>query len=145
MKKFTKKQIQPLLENIRENFSTLIDAIIYFDSINKDEIALEIINYIDNLATQCEIDLLINDLINRNFEIETTLLYNSIWYGLNNNDEIRPDLVNSISNSEKKIELVSYLSTLDKGRERDVDLNIQKLLKEIKNQINTNNTLPKNS
>ena len=145
MKKFTKKQIQPLLENIRENFSTLIDAIIYFDSTNKYEIALEIINYIDNLATQCEIDLLINDLINRNFEIETTLLYNSIWYGLNNNDEIRPDLVNSISNSEKKIELVSYLSTLDKGRERDVDLNIQKLLKEIKNQINTNNTLPKNS
>ncbi len=145
MKKFTKKQIQPLLENVRENFSTLIDAIIYFDSINKDEIALEIINYIDNLATQCEIDLLINDLINRNFEIETTLLYNSIWYGLNNNDEIRPDLVNSISNSEKKLELVSYLSTLDQGRERDVDLNIQKLLKEIKNQINTNNTLPKNS
>ena len=145
MKKFTKKQIQPLLENIRENFSTLIDAIIYFDSTNKDEIALEIIYYIDNLATQCGIDLLIKDLINRNFEIETTLLYNSIWYGLNNNDEIRPDLVNSISNSEKKLELVSYLSTLDKGRERDVDLNIQKLLKEIKNQINTNNTLPKNS
>ncbi len=141
MKKFTQKQVKTLLQNVRENFSELIDAVIYFDSNDKDEVALEIINHIDSLATQSEIDLLTEDLINRNFNIPTKLLYNSIWYGLNNNDEIRPNLVEKISNSEKKSELVAYLSTLDKGRQREADLNIQKLLEEINKKgekINTN-------
>lgn len=140
MKKFNQKQVKKLLENVKDNFSELIDAIIYFDSQNKDEIALEIISHIDSLATQTEIDLLTEDLINRNFNVPTKLLYNSLWYGLNNNDEIRPDLVMKISNSEKKEQLVSYLSTLDKGRQREADLNIQKLLEDINGKTGKNNS-----
>lgn len=142
MNKITQKQVKALLQNVRENFSELIEAIIYFDSKDKDEIAQEIISYIDSLATQSEIDLLTEDLINRNFNIPTNLLYNSIWYGLNNNDEIRPSLVEKIFNSEKKSELVAYLSTLDKGRQREPDLNIQKLLEEINRKCEKTN-LPK--
>lgn len=140
MKKFNQKQVKKLLENVKDNFSELIDAIIYFDSQNKDEIALEIISHIDSLATQTEIDLLTEDLINRNFNVPTKLLYNSLWYGLNNNDEIRPGLVIKISNSEKKEQLVSYLSTLDKGRQREADLNIQKLLEDINGKTGKNNS-----
>lgn len=140
MKKFNQKQVKKLLENVKNNFSELIDAIIYFDSQNKDEIAFEIISHIDSLATQTEIDLLTEDLINRNFNVPTKLLYNSLWYGLNNNDEIRPDLVMKISNSEKKEQLVSYLSTLDKGRQREADLNIQKLLEDINGKTGKNNS-----
>lgn len=140
MKKFNQKQVKKLLENVKNNFSELIDAIIYFDSQNKDEIALEIISHIDSLATQTEIDLLTEDLINRNFNVPTKLLYNSLWYGLNNNDEIRPGLVIKISNSEKKEQLVSYLSTLDKGRQREADLNIQKLLEDINGKTGKNNS-----
>ena len=132
-----------MLKNVRENFSELINAIIYFDNKNKDEVAQEIITHINSLATKSEIDLLTEDLINRNFNITTKLLYDSIWYGLNNNDEIRPDIVEKIYNSEKKIELVSYLSSLDKGRQREADINIQKLLEEInkKTEKNTKNKI----
>ena len=40
----------------------------------------------------------------------------------------------------KSQQLVSYLSTLDKGRQREADLNIQKLLEDINGKTGKNNS-----
>lgn len=42
--KINKKEVKELLKNIEPNFSELIDLIIFYDSMDKDELAFEIIN-----------------------------------------------------------------------------------------------------
>lgn len=73
--KINKKEVKELLKDIENNFSTLIDVIIYYDSIDQDESAMKIIDKIEEIQLDKEIDFLIEDIVKRNYTINPGFLY----------------------------------------------------------------------
>lgn len=84
--KITRHEVKKLLKDIETNFSKLIDIVIYYDSIDQDEYAMQIIEKIEKLPLKKEIDLLIEDIVKRNYTINPSFLYSSIWYYIVNTD-----------------------------------------------------------
>lgn len=129
MKKITKKELKIMLTNIDENFKKLIDYIIFCDISEKDLIGLELIDEIENnINLEKEIDLLIKDLNARNYNISPKLLYDTMWYCIANGDDSQKVFVDKISKSKYCKEIINYLKVLNKGRNREADLNIQKVI-----------------
>ena len=131
MKKFTRKEVKELLKDVEKNFFQLVDAIIYFELTDKDDWAWDIIHGIEELEPSKEIEMLIEDLANRNYEVPEKLLYNSLWYAQANVLENRETLIDVISKSANVKQIVNYLVPLNKGRNRDADLNIQSVIDEV--------------
>ena len=131
MKKITRKEVQALLKDVENNFSQLIDSLFYFESVDKDDWAWDIIHGIEELEPSKEIEMLIEDLANRNYEVPEKLLYNSLWYAQANVLENRETLIDVISKSANVKQIVNYLVPLNKGRNRDADLNIQSVIDEV--------------
>ena len=131
MKKITRQKVQALLKDVEKNFFQLVDAIIYFELTDKDDWAWDIIHGIEELEPSKEIEMLIEDLANRNYEVPEKLLYNSLWYAQANVLENRETLIDVISKSANVKQIVNYLVPLNKGRNRDADLNIQSVIDEV--------------
>ena len=131
MKKITRQKVQALLKDVENNFSQLIDSLFYFESVDKDDWAWDIIHGIEELEPSKEIEMLIKDLANRNYEVPEKLLYNSLWYAQANVLENRETLIDVISKSANVKQIVNYLVPLNKGRNRDADLNIQSVIDEV--------------
>ena len=131
MKKITRQKVQALLKDVENNFSQLIDSLFYFESVDKDDWAWDIIHGIEELEPSKEIEMLIEDLANRNYEVPEKLLYNSLWYAQANVLENRETLIDVISKSANVKQIVNYLVPLNKGRNRDADLNIQSVIDEV--------------
>ena len=64
MKKITRQKVQALLKDVENNFSQLIDSLFYFESVDKDDLAWDIIHGIEELEPSKEIEMLIEDLAN---------------------------------------------------------------------------------
>ncbi len=102
-----------------------------FELTDKDDWAWDIIHGIEELEPSKEIEMLIEDLANRNYEVPEKLLYNSLWYAQANVLENRETLIDVISKSANVKQIVNYLVPLNKGRNRDADLNIQSVIDEV--------------
>ena len=101
MKKITRQKVQALLKDVENNFSQLIDSLFYFESVDKDDWAWDIIHGIEELEPSKEIEMLIEDLANRNYEVPEKLLYNSLWYAQANVLENRETLIDAMNNPDK--------------------------------------------
>ena len=128
MKKITRKKVQALLKDVENNFSQLIDSLFYFESVDKDDWAWDIIHKIEELELSKEIELLIIDLENRNYKIPENLLYHSLWYSQANVIENRENLINIISKNPSVKKFLTYLTSLNKGNNKEYELNIQYII-----------------
>ena len=63
--------------------------------------AWDIIHGIEELEPSKEIEMLIEDLANRNYEVPEKLLYNSLWYAQANVLENRETLIDAMNNPDK--------------------------------------------
>ncbi len=134
MKKYRKAYPFELLDNLKSNFSSIIDYIIYYDSINEDEKAWNLIYKIEELSDDEEIPLIIYDFISRNLQDKTTFLYNALLYGLVNDPESKSVLIQHLIGNPNPI-FLNYLATLNKNKGREGDLNIQNVVETIENRI----------
>lgn len=128
MKKITRQKVQALLKDVENNFSQLIDSLFYFESVNKDDWGWDIIHKIEELELSKEIELLIIDLENRNYKIPENLLYHSLWYSQSNVIENREILINIISKKPNFKQVLTYLTSLNKGKNKEYELNIQYII-----------------
>ena len=128
MKKITRQKVQALLKDVENNFSQLIDSLFYFESVDKDDWAWDIIHKIEELELSKEIELLIIDLENRNYKIPDNLLYHSLWYSQANVIENREILINIISKKPNFKQVLTYLTSFNKGKNKEYELNIQYII-----------------
>jgi hypothetical protein len=126
--KINKKEVKELLKNIEPNFSELIDLIIFYDSMDKDELAFEIINKMKTFNIEKKIDLLITDIVERQYKVNPSLLYNVLWYSISNSHKNSLVLIEKLTKNEHKKEIIYYLKTLNEGNGHDADINIQKII-----------------
>ena len=138
MKKYTKKRLNEILVDIKTNFTEIVDYVIYYDSIDEDQKGWDLIYKIEELDHETEINLILSDFKTRNFTNLPTLLYNSILYGLVNNEESKTVLINVLKNKDHN-SFKSYLSTLNKNKGRDGDLNIEYIINQINENSNNKN------
>lgn len=126
--KINKKEVKELLKNIENNFSTLIDVIIYYDSIDQDESAMKIIEKMEEMPLDKEIDLLIEDVVKRNYSINPGFLYSSIWYYMANSKNKPEVLIEKVANSKYRNEILNYFNSLNSGKNKLYDINMQKVI-----------------
>lgn len=114
MKKFKNNYIKDLLDTKtkQKSFSILIDAIIFLDKNDRDIETTELIVALENIKDLDYFQLLINDLIQRNYKVKPCLLYNSLWYRSVNCEESNKALQNLLYNHEKKNNFIKYLEKL---------------------------------
>lgn len=109
------RRLAQQFRNIETNFTKLIDQIIFYDSVDSDDEAIEILQGIVNIDIDKQIDLLFEDLKHRNYAIETAEIYNVIWYSMVGDKDQSDLLVKKISNSPDKESIVAYLWYLNAG------------------------------
>lgn len=81
------KAIKNLIQDIDNNFTSLINAIIHYEIHDKEDWATDIIGSIEKLSNLKELELLLKDFpnrINENFEIYS---YQKLWLALINTQE----------------------------------------------------------
>lgn len=130
MTKFiTQKEVNNLVKDVENNFTQLINAIIYYESNDKDDFSTDIIGYIEKLSHLKELDLLIKDFPNRqnnNFDIYG---YQKLWLALINTQD--PKLIDILKqeifhNHRLKKFLANTILDYDDGNE--TKHNVLKLL-----------------
>jgi hypothetical protein len=109
------RRLAQQFRNIETNFTKLIDQIIFFDSVDADDEAIEILQGIVNIDIDKQIDLLFEDLKYRNYAIETAEIYNVIWYSMVGEKEQADLLVKKLSVSPDKESIIAYLWYLNAG------------------------------
>jgi disulfide oxidoreductase YuzD len=130
--KITRHEVKKLLKDIETNFSKLIDIVIYYDSIDQDEYAMQIIEKIEKLPLKKEIYLLIEDIVKRNYTINPSFLYSSIWYYIVNSENKPEVLIDKVASSEYRNDLIKYFNSLNSGKNRLYDINMQKVIDRLK-------------
>lgn len=129
MKKFTQKEVNNLVKDVENNFTQLIEAIIYYEINEKDDFATDIIGYIENLSNLKELELLVKDFPNRKNENFDIYGYQKLWLALiNTQDKQCLDILKEEiqKNSVLKMFLSTIISDYDDGNE--TKNNVLKLL-----------------
>ena len=140
MKKYTQKRLNEIIKDVKTNFTEIVDYIVYYDSIDEDQKGWSLIYKIEELEHETEINLILNDFNQRDLSKSPTLLYNSILYGLVNNEDSKNVLIDVLKNQNQEI-FKSYLSTLNKNKGRDGDLNIEDIMNQL-NETSSNKNKP---
>lgn len=140
MKKYTKVRLNEALKDIKANFTEVVDYIVYYDSIDEDLKGFDLIYKIEELDIKTEIRLLLNDFNKRDLSKSKTLLYNSLFYGIVNDEESKQELINHLKEN-KSIVFENYLLTLDKNKGTDGELNIKYVLSQL-NEHSSNKNKP---
>ena len=140
MKKYTKVRLNEALKDIKANFTEVVDYIVYYDSIDEDLKGFDLIYKIEELDIKTEIRLLLNDFNKRDLSKTKTLLYNSLFYGIVNDEESKQELINHLKEN-KSIVFENYLLTLDKNKGTDGELNIKYVLSQL-NEHSSNKNKP---
>ncbi len=118
--------LNDILQDIKTHFSEIIDFMIYYDSINEDEKAWDIIYVIEDLAYDDIISLTLDDFNKRTFE-SATLLYDFMLCGIINNEEIREILIQKLLQNENK-NFLNYLESIKENDGSEADANIDIVL-----------------
>lgn len=143
------RRLAQQFRNIETNFTKLIDQIIFHDSVDSDDEAIEILQGIVNIDIDKQIDLLFEDLKYRNYAIETAEIYNVIWYSMVGEKEQADLLVKKLSESPDKDAIVTYLWYLNAGyndgNKTEEEFDIEEVLYAVKkgNPINHRKLLKK--
>lgn len=128
MTKISKQKLEKKLNSIEENFSELINLIIFYDSNDNDNLAFEIINKMKTFDIEKKIDFLITDIVERQYNVNPSLLYNVLWYSISNSPKNSLVLIEKLVKNEHKKEIIDYLKPLNEGNGHDADINIQKII-----------------
>lgn len=140
MKKPTQKRIKECLKDIENNFSELIDAIIFYEQNNMDDWSYDIISYLEKQSNTILINQLFNDLQTRNELDKTNPLYKSLWYSIFNDEQHKQNTYTFIMdkiNTEDSNIFLPFLKSLDDGEDSDGEKNVRNLLQNFtqKNKI----------
>ena len=138
MKKYTKKRLNEIVQDIKSNFTEIIDYIIYYDSIDEDLKAFDLVYKIEELDVKTEIDFLLNDFNKRDLSKSKTFIYNSLLYGLVNDKESKEELIDYLD-INKNINFENYLKSLNKNKGTDGEKNIMSVLENISKHSTTKN------
>ena len=132
MKKPTQKRINECLKDIESNFTELINAAIWYEKKDMDDLATDIVGEIEKLSSEKEVQLLINDLSNRKDEDFAVYAYQRLWWALINTEaeEVNKAILDFSNNSQKgkilKDILKNWFEQLDD--DSDTKPNIGKLI-----------------
>ncbi len=140
MKKYTQKRLNEITKDIVNNFTEIIDYIIYYDSIDEDLKAFELVYKIEELDVKTEIDLLLSDFNRRDLLKSNTLIYNSLFYGIVNDEESKEELVAYLK-MNKNVDFENYLKSLNKNKGTDGELNVINVLENISENSSNKNKL----
>ncbi len=138
MKKYTKVRLKEIIQDIKSNFTEIVDYIVYYDSIDEDLKGFDLVYKIEELDIKTEIELLLNDFNKRDLSKSKTLLYNSLFYGIVNDEESKIELINYLKKN-KNGSFESYLLTLDKNKGTDGEKNIISVLENLYEYSTTKN------
>lgn len=136
MNKYTKIQLNRITKDIESNFSEVIDFIIYYDSIDADEKAWDLVYMIEEFGHAKEIELMLADFESRDLTTGPTLLYNALLYRLVNNEESKSVLVNVLKQGNYS-KFTYHLFSLDKKKSREGDLNVADVFKQLNSSDST--------
>ncbi len=140
MKKYTQKRLNEITKDIVNNFTEIIDYIIYYDSIDEDLKAFELVYKIEELDVKTEIELLLSDFNRRDLLKSNTLIYNSLFYGIVNDEESKEELVSYLK-MNKNVDFENYLKSLNKNKGTDGELNVINVLENISENSSNKNKL----
>jgi len=129
------RRLDQQLRNVENNFTKLVDLVIFYGRINENNIVYEIIDEINYLDTAKRIQLLIEDIELRAYCITDNFHYNSLWYYIANNKKENNLLIKFLIKYEKSTDFInSYLHTLNKNEGEVDDLNIKKIVDAVNNR-----------
>ena len=133
MKKPTEKRIKECLKNIDDNFSELVNAIIWYEQNDMDDWASDIIGEIEKIPSEKEVALLFNDLTSRKHEDFEVYSYKRLWWALINaeSEDMNTTIVNFCKNAVNGKTLTDKLSIWfnELGEGIDTKYNIGKIIK----------------
>lgn len=123
-----RKKLRSMLKNIEISFSSLIDRIMFYDSIDQQQLAYDIIIEIEQMPTDKLIKLMIKELDRRDYQISTPTMYNFMWYYFADFHDKSNILSKELLNNNKKDKILNYLISLNERSESDSELNIQDVI-----------------
>lgn len=82
MKKTNKKHMNNYVLKVEEHFKELINAIIEYDLNDMDDMAYELVGYIEELSNDTIFELLLSDLKNRKTSDFDVYFYCKLWWAL---------------------------------------------------------------
>ena len=85
---------------------------------------------IEELDVKTEVELLLNDFNKRDLSKSKTLLYNSLIYGIANDEKSKEYLIKHLKENEN-ISFEKYLKLLNKNKETDGEKNILSVLENL--------------
>lgn len=116
MKKPTQKRVKECLKDIENNFSELIDYIIFYEKNNMDDWSYDIIGYLEKQSNATLIKQLFDDLSKRSELDKSNCLYKSLWYAILNNKQNEENtyslFIEKINNDNKNLTL-NFLKTFN--------------------------------
>ena len=134
MKKTTEKRIKEYLKDIESNFTELINAIIWYEQKNMDDLAYDIIGYIENLPRKERVQYLFDDLSNRSSDDLTNPKYQGLWYALFNVEQTventHEEIISQLKTHTNKEIALNFIKSLDEGEDSDGEINVRTVLKQ---------------
>lgn len=128
MKEFTKKEVNNLVKDVENNFTQLIEAIIYYEINEKDDFATEIIGYIENLSNLKELELLIKDFLNRKNENFFIYGYQRLWLALiNTQDKQCLNILKEEIQANNRLKYILLNTIVDYDDVNETKINVLKL------------------
>lgn len=129
------RRLDQQLRNVEDNFTKLVDLVIFYGRIDENNIVYEITDEINHLGTIKRIKLLIEDIELRGYCIPDNFHYNSLWYYIANNKKENNLLIKFLIKYEKSKDFInSYLYTLNKNEGEVDDLNIKTIVDAVNNR-----------
>lgn len=123
-----RKKLRSMLKNIEISFSSLIDRIMFYDSIDQQQLAYDIIIEIEQMPTDKLITLMIKELDKRDYQISTPTMYNFMWYYFADFHDKSNLLTREILKNKNKDKILNYLISLNERSESDSELNVQDVI-----------------
>lgn len=132
MKQYTKKELKQLCKDIKNNFSKIIDYIIYFDKTDNETDAMDLIDKIElALDNKTEIDLLTKDFKSRSNEDKKSLFYSSIFTRLITYEVSKKELIQNLIEN-KNYAVLSYINSLNEHDYPILDNQIDEVIKAVR-------------
>lgn len=123
-----RKKLRSMLKNIEISFSSLIDRIMFYDSIDQQQLAYDIIIEIEQIPTDKLITLMIKEIDKRDYQISTPTMYNFMWYYFADFHDKSNLLTREILKNKNKDKILNYLISLNERSESDSELNVQDVI-----------------
>lgn len=123
-----RKKLRSMLKNIEISFSSLIDRIMFYDSIDQQTLTYDIIIELEQMPTDKLITLMIKELDKRDYQISTPTMYNFMWYYFADFHDKSNMLTKEILKNKNKDKILNYLTSLNERSESDSELNVQDVI-----------------